>query len=367
MIDKKIFIATGGTGGHIFPAYSLAKYLARNNFTVKLTTDSRGLNYLKNYKNIDFIKIPSSPLVNKNFFTLIISVFLILYSIVRSIFFLLLNRPALVIGMGGYSSFSLCIAAKILMIKFIIYENNLILGKSNKYLLPFANKLFVSYEELEGIAQKYKDKIIVVGNIIREEIIDSEIVKEKKKKVEVFDCLNILILGGSQAAEVFGNILPEIFKKFKSSGASIKIYQQCQKKQSDKLVQFYKRAKIDSEIFNFTDKIINYYTKANLVITRSGASVLGELINLKTPFITIPFPFSADNHQLKNAQFYEKKGYGLLLEEKDIKDKLYELINKIFKDRSITKEILLNQRKYSDKDIFRNLEIHIKKILNEKN
>ena len=72
-------------------------------------------------------------------------------------------------------------------------------------------------------------------------------------------------------------------------------------------MNFYKKAEIDCEVFNFTDQIIDYYSKVNLVITRSGASVLGELINMKIPFISIPLPSSADNHQLKNAEFYKKR------------------------------------------------------------
>ena len=74
------------------------------------------------------------------------------------------------------------------------------------------------------------------------------------------------------------------------------------------------------------------------MITRSGASVLGELINVKIPFISIPLPTSADNHQYKNAEFYEKKGYGYLLEEKDIKHKLFDLLHSIYKDKSSIKK-----------------------------
>ena len=112
---------------------------------------------------------------------------------------------------------------------------------------------------------------------------------------------------------------------------------------------------------------MNYYNKANLVITRAGASVLGELINVNIPFISIPLPTSKDNHQLKNAEFYEKKGYGYLMEEKDIKDKLKNLIISIFNDKSSLENILLKQKNYSDKDIFKNLDILIDKISNEKN
>ena len=163
---KKILIATGGTGGHVFPAYSLAMCFMKKSYNVKLTTDNRGFNYLKEYKNLNLIKIPSSPIIKKNIFTLIFSLSIILYSIIRSVIFLLLNRPSIIFGMGGYSSFPICIAATILKIKFVIYENNLIIGKANRYLLPFTKKILVSYKELEGIPNRYNYKIHEIGNII---------------------------------------------------------------------------------------------------------------------------------------------------------------------------------------------------------
>ena len=94
---------------------------------------------------------------------------------------------------------------------------------------------------------------------------------------------------------------------------------------------------------------------------------MGELINIKIPFISIPLPNSADNHQLKNAIYYKKKGFGYLLAEKDINEQLYDLIKSIFKDKSIVQNILANQRQYSDKNIFKNINTHIKKIINEEN
>ena len=80
--------------------------------------------------------------------------------------------------MGGYS-FPICIAATILKIKFIVYENNLIIGKANSYLLPFAKKFLFPYKELEGVPKKYEDKVFEIGNIIREEIIKFNILEQK--------------------------------------------------------------------------------------------------------------------------------------------------------------------------------------------
>ena len=364
MIKKKIVIATGGTGGHVFPAYSLANYLKNKNFSVKLTSDKRGSIYLKEYNDLNLVKIPSSPLNKKNIFKLFYSFFIISLSIFKSLLILIIDRPSLILGMGGYSSFPICFAAFILRIKFIIYENNLIIGKSNRYLLPFAKKIFVSYKELEGIPEKYKDKVVEVGNIVREEIINSNISNDSSNR---FDSLNILVLGGSQAAKIFADEFPQIFKKLKDSKINIKIYQQCHNSQNDQLSQFYKKAQIDFEIFNFTSNIIDYYYKSNLVITRSGASVLGELVNFKIPFISIPLPTSADTHQYKNAANYSKKGYGHFLEEKNIKSDLHDLIVSTFNDKLMLNRILLNQKQRSDKNIFENLNNQIDKILNEKN
>ncbi len=364
MIKKKILIATGGTGGHIFPAYSLANHLIEKNYTIILTSDKRGLRFLKNTQNFDLKKIPSSPLIKKNFFKFLFSVSIIFYATIKSIIFLIFNRPSIVFGMGGYSSFPVCIAAFFLKIKFVIYENNLIIGKANRYLLPFANKIFVSYQDLEGISNNYKSKVITIGNLVREEILKKKNYYDGTNKL---DQLKILILGGSQAAKVFAEQLPIILKKLNNFEFPIKVYQQCQKKQNKQLSDFYKKANIKYELFNFTENIIEYYLKSNLVITRSGASVLGELININIPFISIPLPSSADNHQYKNAEYYFKKGYGYLLEEKDIKNKLYDLISNIFKDKSSIKNIISKQRQHSDKEIFRNLNIHLESIIDEKN
>ena len=116
MIKKKILIATGGTGGHVFPAYSLANYLIKKNYRVQLTSDKRGLRFLKNSKNFSLINIPSSPFIKKNPKQFFLSIITIFYAILKSFLFLTFNRPTIVFGMGGYSSFPVCIAAFFLKI-----------------------------------------------------------------------------------------------------------------------------------------------------------------------------------------------------------------------------------------------------------
>ncbi len=361
---KKIIIATGGTGGHVFPAYNLAKHFVNKKINVELISDMRGLKYLQDYDDIKVTKIDSSTIFNKNIINILFSTFNIFNALIRSFFFLLKNRPNLVFGMGGYSSFPVCIASKILRIPFIIYENNLYIGKANKYLLPFAKKIFVSQKELEGVAEKYKKKTNVIGNIIRKEIINFEIKPDLNEK---FETLKILILGGSQAAKVFAEKLPEIFKKCKEQEISLKIYQQCLPEQNKLLSSFYKNSNIDFEIFNFTNNILDYFSKINLAITRSGSSMLAELINARKPFISVPLPSSADDHQLKNATYYEKNGYSYLIEEKDLNTKLFQMIKKISEDKTLLSEIISNQRQYSDKSVYENIDKLIEKTIHEEN
>ena len=124
---KKILIATGGTGGHVFPAYSLAKHFIKNQLSVDVITDKRGFNFLKNFKDIKLKVINSETIFKKNPLTIILSIIRIIFAFINSVIFLVKSKPKIVFGMGGYSSFPVCLAAKILNIPFILYENNLII------------------------------------------------------------------------------------------------------------------------------------------------------------------------------------------------------------------------------------------------
>ena len=356
----KIIIATGGTGGHIFPAYGLANYFNKNDYVVEIITDKRGLKYLNKNKNIKFILNNSATIFKKNILDLVVSIFIIFFSYIKSLVILYKAKPIIVFGMGGHASFPACLAAKTLNIPFIIYENNIQIGKSNKYLLPFAYKIFVSYEDLAGIKNKHKHKVIVTGNIIREEILNF-----KKDFQFMPDILNILVLGGSQAAKSFGEFLPKIFKQCKKENITIKIFQQCIKSQTETLDGIYKNLNFDFELFNFTNNISEYFSKTELAITRSGSSVTAELINCNIPFISIPYPHASDSHQDKNARYFEQKGYSLSVKEENVDEKLFPLIKKFYKDKKLLDKIIEKQKKHSDKEVFLKINKVIKNLKNE--
>ena len=359
---KKILISTGGTGGHVMPALSLNKALSSSGYIIKLTTDKRGLKYLEKNPNLNIQVINSDTVFNKNIFKVFLSVFKIFFAFLKSFIVLFSFRPQLVFGMGGYSSFPVCLAAKLIKIPFIIYENNILLGKTNKVLLPFAKKLFISFPKITGVEEKHKKKIVFIGNIIRDEILKYSHKIDYSKKD-----LKILILGGSQGAKIFGKILPQIFKKLRKENFSIKIFQQCLVSQKKELNNFYLNNNIEHEIFNFTQNILNYYKQVDLVISRSGSSALAELLNSNIPFITIPLPSAADNHQLLNAKFFQERSLCYLMEEQDIEEKLFLLIKSIYEDKSILDQVVIKQKKHSDLNVFDNVKKNLKEFFNETN
>ena len=179
--------------------------------------------------------------------------------------------------------------------------------------------------------------------------------------------MRILVLGGSQAAKVFAEVLPTIFKECNDKCISLKIYQHCLPIQNEELISFYKKSNIDFEIFNFSKNLIEYFSKVNLAITRSGSSMLAELTNVNIPFISVPLPSSADNHQLINANFYKKKNFAFLVEEKDLNNQLLPLIQDVYENNSKLEKIINNQSQYSDKNVYNNINKALEKILNEKN
>ena len=172
-----------------------------------------------------------------------------------------------------------------------------------------------------------------------------------------------MVLGGSQAAKIFGEKLPKIFKECVEKNIKIEVNQQCTVDQNLLLQDFYKKNNIPCKIFNFTENILKYYKKTNLVITRSGSSVLAELLNCRIPFISVPLPTSADNHQLKNAKYLADKGYNFLVEEKEIDENLFPLIKLICTDKSVLDQLIDKQKNHSDKQVFEKINKELEKII----
>ena len=326
---KKILFTAGGTGGHILPTVSLVNFFEKN-YDIVLVSDSRAKKYFKLNKKIKIYIINTDTPYKKNITQILGAYFKIFISLFKSIFIFIKERPNLVFGLGGYVSFPVSVVSKIFSCPLVLYENNASIGRANLKLLLVAKRLFVGNENILNCPSKYLNKIKHTGNVLREEVYKFD----NKKTNELGDKLSILVIGGSQGAEIFGQVVPNVIKSLNDKGILKNIYQQCTKNQKIILENFYNENNINNSIFEFDSNIFEKIINADLVITRSGASTLGELVHLNKPFIAIPFSHAMDNHQMENARYYFERGFCWIIDQQNFnKETLLNLINKIYNNR----------------------------------
>ena len=358
-MNKKIIFSAGGTGGHIFPAINLMKHFSEKGYQVVLVTDKRGNNFVSKYIEFKSYVLKAGTLTNKNFFYKILSLFVVFYSLIKSALILNKEKADLIIGFGGYVSFPISFVSKFFNLPLVIYEPNIILGRTNKFLLSSAKKILLAKKIETKLIFKYNEKVFEVGSILDKNIINTNFEKNFKK-----DKFSILILGGSQGAEIFGKIVPSVVYMIKKEGYEIEINQQCTKKQKENIVDFYKKNNIKSYVFEFEKKILKLILSSDIAITRSGASTTAELVHTKTPFIAVPLPGSIDNHQYLNAKFYKDKGFCWILNQNDFNtENLFNLLLDIIRNKNKLEKLSENMKKNYSNNVYSAIENQIKEII----
>ena len=359
-MKKKIIFSTGGTGGHIFPALNLMKHFFEKDYEVLFVTDGRGNKFLKNFSEFKSYTLNTGTPTNKNFFFKFLSYFLIFFSIIKSIIIIKKEKPTLIFGFGGYVSFPISFASKFFNLPLAIYENNLVIGRANKYLLPQSKKIFISKITKDKFPEKYRNKIFEAGPILSKKIINFPALKKKNNKKN----FSILVLGGSQGAEIFGKIIPLVVKKLRDEGYEIEINHQCISEQKNEITNYYNKNNIKNYVFEFNKDILDLILSSDLAISRCGASTTAELVHTLTPFIGIPLPHSVDNHQYLNGKYYENKGCCWLIDQSDFNtENLFNLIIEIIKNKNKLEHMRENMKKNHSRNVYNNIENEINKII----
>ena len=355
-MTKRILISTGGSGGHVVPATILYEHL-KDQFKLSMTTDNRGIKFLdKDKYNLEIFNI--TPL-SKNIFKIPFQLFLMIYLIIKSILFLRRRKIDILISTGGYMSLPLCLASKILNIKIFLFEPNMVLGRSNKFFIKSCEKIFCYSSKIKNLPNKYINKISVIPALLRKKFYDM------KKADGIDKNINLLIIGGSQGAQIFDTLIKSVIIKL-SKKYNLKIYQQSNLVNFQVLKNFYNEKKINCELFYFNNDISKLMSKSNICITRAGASTLAELVFLNLPSLAIPLPTSKDNHQFENAFFYNKISCNWILNQNEINDEVLtnKLVNIIDnKDEYLDKKI--NMKNFSYQNTWNNINQKIISVINE--
>lgn len=314
-LEKRIVLATGGTGGHMFPAQALATELSKQGYNVFIFSDGRG----HQFSEAPFVKVkvPAAQLQGsltrkvKGGIKLVAGLGVALYHLRRI-------KPHAVVGFGGYASIPTMIAAATLRLPTIVHQADACFGRANRFLAPFVTRIATSFPHVENIPTSCQEKVSLTGLPLRSDIKPSPYVASKEKGP-----FHLLVTGGSQGAKVFGDVLPEAVGLLKPDlQKRLHVHQQCRVEFLQKTEENYQKTQANAELSPFLDRMGERYKKAHLVISRAGASSVGEAMLVGRPALFIPYPYAMDHHQFYNAkQAVDVKG-GWIVEEKDLTPKV---------------------------------------------
>lgn len=339
----RILLAAGGTGGHFFPAQALAENLRSNKAVeVHIATDNRCKKYfLQEETNLRFhiidLYINFSGILNK-----IKLPFLILQALLKAFLLLFKLKPSVIVGFGGYPSLPVMLAGQLCRIPTIIYEQNSFFGKTNRIFAKRARFITLAYPNTKNFPKAYLEKSEVIGDVIRPNIRN---LPQKRKNDFDEKPFNLLVIGGSQGARFFANLVPEAIKILmaKYPNTKIIIRQQVQKADHDFVKRTYDELGITSRVAEFFHDIHNCYAKSHLVISRSGATTIAELAQTGLPAIFIPLPSAADDHQYHNAMALEKMSASWSFRQSEISPLiLAQQLHKLINDPSLIYQASLN-------------------------
>ncbi|MBI4228688.1 MAG: undecaprenyldiphospho-muramoylpentapeptide beta-N-acetylglucosaminyltransferase [Deltaproteobacteria bacterium] len=305
----RVIIAGGGTGGHIFPAISIAEEIARrdpgNEILFVGTKNGFEVDRIQREGyNLKFIN--SGGIVSMGFVRGFKGVLFAVRGIFDSLRILINFKPNVVIGVGGYVSGPVVIATCMLLTPSVICEQNAVPGLTNRILARFAKRVFATFQR----STRYfpNDKTVVVGNPVRAEILNVNSVYKNHRGIK------ILVLGGSQGAHKLNVSVPKAIGMLGRN--DLFIIHQTGNMDIEDVRKTYEWYGIRAEVLPFIDDMANVYNDTALVIGRSGAGTISEITVLGKPSILIPYPFSANNHQLENAKVLERAGAAVIIEDK---------------------------------------------------
>lgn len=306
-----IVLTAGGTGGHMFPADALAGALIGEGCRVALVTDRRGGAYGKTLKNIETHKLRAGQVTGRGPIARLLGLADIALGTLQARSLLKRLKPAVVVGFGGYASFPAMIAAGWLGIPAALHEQNAVLGRANRFLARYAACIAVAYSDVRGVRPVDAGKLVVTGNPVRAPI--AALAGAPYPGIAKGKPVNLLILGGSQGARIFSEIVPAAAALLSPSlRKRLRIAQQCREEDLEGALRVYTEAGLKPELASFFDDVPKRLKAASLLICRAGASTIAELTAAGRPAILVPYPHATDDHQSANARAVARAGAGWL-------------------------------------------------------
>jgi UDP-N-acetylglucosamine--N-acetylmuramyl-(pentapeptide) pyrophosphoryl-undecaprenol N-acetylglucosamine transferase len=318
-----IVLSAGGTGGHLFPAQALAGELSRRGHTIVVMTDARFANYATSFPGARIETVSSAPLNS------LIAPFKIVAGVVEALTKLLRLKPDAVIGFGGYPSVPVMLAATLARRPTAIIEQNAVVGRANRLVMNQVRRVAAAFP-IARFAPRDKTKIVLTGNPLRPEVV--ALWGAPYNPPMLGSVLNLLVFGGSQGARAFSEVVPAALTRLPQALKSrLRIVQQCRPEDLETVRMIYAHADIRAELQPFFQDLPRRMADAHLVIGRSGAGTVAELMAIGRPAILVPLPHALDDNQTPNAEILSRAGAGWTVPQRDFTaENLARMLTDIF-------------------------------------
>jgi UDP-N-acetylglucosamine--N-acetylmuramyl-(pentapeptide) pyrophosphoryl-undecaprenol N-acetylglucosamine transferase len=312
MAQPLLLIAAGGTGGHMFPAQALAEAMLAKGWRVKLSTDARGARYVGGFpSDVAIDEVSSATFARGGPLAKIIAPFRILGGILGATFKMMRDKPAVVVGFGGYPTIPALSAAMILRCPRMIHEQNGVLGRVNTFFAPKVDRVACGTWPTilpAGVTGVH------TGNPVRAAVIE----RAGAGYIPPGDYpMSVVIIGGSQGARILSDVVPAAIALLPEDLLTrLRIAHQARAEDLDRVIAAYHAAGVRAEVEPFFADIPRRLSEAQLVVSRAGASSVADISIIGRPAILIPFAAATGDHQTANARGLVDAEAAVLIPEK---------------------------------------------------
>lgn len=352
MNGKHILVMAGGTGGHVFPALAVAKQIVDLGGKVTWLGTQRGIEARlvpENGFNIEFITVEGMR--GKSKLSLIGAPFKVVKAMAQASSVIDRIRPNAVLGFGGFVAGPGGVMARFHKLPLIIHEQNSVAGLTNKWLSKIAAKTLTGFPNVMDLPTGS----IWVGNPVRAEMVPKDTGRRRR--------IRVLILGGSQGAHTLNMVLPKLFADLDTQ---IKIKHQAGKEKSKGVSALYNTHGVEAKVVDFIDDMASAYQWADFLICRAGAMTVTECCAVGKPAILVPYPFSAGDHQIHNAQTMVDAGAAeMILNHKLDSRNSLTIIQKFCSDRARLQHMGENARVLHKEGATSSVVDVLQEVLNE--
>lgn len=308
----RVVLAAGGTGGHVFPAEALAAELLGRGVQLVLFTDRRGGAYGGVLGEVEMRFVRSGRMAGRNVVARLQGGAELALGFFQARSMLKKVAPGAVVGFGGYASVPTVLAAAMTGIPTLIHEQNAILGRANRLLAARASKVATVFDQVGGLPAGGAEKMLRTGMPVRPAFAAAR--ATPYPAVAVDGPFRLLVIGGSQGARVFSDVVPAAVERLAGEvRGRLVIAQQCRPEDLDRVRGAYASMGAAAELRTFFEDVPERLAAAHLVIARSGASTVGEVTAVGRPALLVPYPHAIDDHQTANARALDAAGAAWLV------------------------------------------------------